>query len=573
MRLKVFFITISFVFFLVLTRLAYMQVVRGGYYRQLSGKNCIRLIARQARRGTIYDRNGMVLAENLPSYDVLVIPQDFQEPEAGFSFLSRALQKDKQELVKKFRLNRSAPFAPVVIAKNISREQAIKIEENKNQFPGISVQVNAKRSYPFASICSHILGYVGEIDRFRITRLKDYGYKIKDAVGYGGIEEYYDNFLRGEDGGVQIEVDNRGRQVRMLGLRTPTPGEDIVLTIDARIQGICAEALSGFKGAAIFMDPKNGEILSMVSSPAFDPNVFVDRYDPDLLSGYFRDKQSPLLDRAISGLYSPGSVFKVVTALAALEQGRSSAKTSFSCNGSYRLGNREFACWKEHGLQDLRSAFVHSCNVYFYHLGRLAGPEALSRFAYEFGFGQITGIDLPAQALGTVPSRIQKKASRKESWYPGDTLNFSIGQGDLLVTPLQLTAMMSAVVNGAFSVRPHLAKQIAGREIESSRRQKSLKIKPQNLEMVRRDLRAVVSEPTGTAHILNIENLGIAGKTGTVEVAQGKPHAWFVGFFPYREPRMVFCVFLENGGSGYNACLVARDILKRILEEKILQAE
>ncbi|MFZ5800682.1 MAG: penicillin-binding protein 2 [Candidatus Omnitrophota bacterium] len=570
MRLKIFFITLSLMFLLVLLRLAYMQLIMGGYYRQLSAKNCIRLIARQARRGTVYDRNGIILAENLPSYDVVIIPQDFQEPEAGFVFLSRALQKDRQELVKHFRLNRNAPFAPVVVAKNISREQAIKIEENKNQYPGISVQVNAKRAYPLASVSSHILGYVGEIDRFRITRLKDYGYKLKDMVGYGGIEEYYDNFLRGEDGGVQIVVDNRGRQVRMLGMRSPTAGKDIRLTIDARIQKICAEALSGFKGAAIFMDPKNGEILGMVSSPAFDPNVFVERYAPDLLSGYFQDQQAPLLNRAVSGLYAPGSVFKVVTALAALEQGKVSAVTSFFCNGSYQLGNRQFACTQKHGLQDLRLAFAHSCNVYFYHLGRLAGPEALSRLAYELGFGQTAGLDLPAQAQGIIPSPIQKRMARKENWYPGDTLNFSIGQGELLVTPLQLTIMMATVVNGTFAARPHLVKEVAGRQPAVIGRQKRLKIKPQNLEIVRRDLRAVVSEPTGTAHILNIENLKVAGKTGTAQVGQGRPHAWFVGFFPYQEPKMVFAVFLENGGSGYNACVVAREILRRMVEEKIL---
>ncbi|MDP3143670.1 MAG: penicillin-binding protein 2, partial [Candidatus Omnitrophota bacterium] len=266
MRLKILHIIIIILFCIVLSGLVYLQLIRGSAYYLSGQNNCIRLITQQAKRGIIYDRNGVVLADSRLSFDVTVIPQDFKNPEESFNYLSRFLQKDRAELIKRYRLNRWALFAPVVVAKNISREEAIKLEENKNQIPGVAVQINPKRFYPFGPACSHLLGYLGQIDRFRVTKLKDYGYKIKDIVGYSGVEEYYDNFLRGEDGGTQIEVDNRGNQVRMLGMRLPKDGRSITLTVDSRMQKIAADLMVGKKGAIIFMDPLNGEILCLVSS-------------------------------------------------------------------------------------------------------------------------------------------------------------------------------------------------------------------------------------------------------------------------------------------------------------------
>jgi penicillin-binding protein 2 len=570
MRLKILHIIIGLLFGIVVCGLIFLQLIRGNSYYDLSRGNCIRLITQEAKRGTIYDRNGVVIADNRISFDVAVTPQELKDPDGIFGYLSRVLQRDQDDLVRKYRLNRWVPFAPVIVARNIQREEAIRLEENKNQLPGISVQINAKRFYPFGPACSHILGYIGQIDRFRVTKLKDYGYKVKDMVGYSGVEEYYDNFLRGEDGGTQIEVDSKGNQERLLGLRLPTDGKDITLTVDSRIQKIATDLLDGRRGAVVFMDPASGEIWCLVSSPAFDPNAFIERNDDALLSGYLRNPSSPLLNRAIKGLYSPGSVFKIITALCGLESGKISPPTSFFCKGIFELGNREFSCGEPHGIQDLRMAMVHSCNVYFYHVGLMAGPEMLNKYAREFGLGSPTNIDLPSESRGLVPSRLQKKISKNEQWYNGDTVNFSIGQGDILTTPLQMVELMSIFVDGATGIRPHLVKKIEEKDVAYPSAATKLKIKSESLAGVRSYLRSVVADSTGTAHILDIEGLGVAGKTGTVQVSKGDPHAWFVGFFPVKKPRLVFCVFLENGGSSYNACVVAKEILEAMVAQKIL---
>jgi len=570
MRIKIFHIIIAILFCILLVSLVYMQLIRGNFYYRLSEGNRIRLISQQAKRGIIFDRNGVVIAGNKISFDVMAIPQDIDDIDSSLTVLSRFLQKGRIELLRKFALGRTLPFFPVTLARNISREEAIIIEENKDQLAGIEVQVNAKRFYPLAESGSHILGYLGEIDRFRITKLKDYGYKIRDLIGYSGIEEYYDNFLRGEDGGTQVEVDSRGRQVRMLAKKEARQGRDITLTVDGRLQQIASASIGDKKGAVVFMDPFNGEILCMVSAPAFNPNAFIDRDNDALLNRYFRDQASPLLNRAVKGLYSPGSVFKIVTALAALEAKKITPVTSFLCNGSFYLGHQEFSCWEPHGLQDLRQAVVHSCNVYFYHTGLMVGPDGLSRLAKEFGLGSLVGIDLPAESRGQVPSRLQRKLSKNENWYNGDTVNFSIGQGDLLVTPLQLVRLIGQVVTGGKNVQPHLVKKIEGIETKKEIPAGHLTISKESLEKMKDYLHVAVTDESGTAHILDFAGLGIAGKTGTVQVEKGNPHAWFVGFFPYENPRYVFCVFLENGGSSYNACVVARKMFEAMLAQKIL---
>jgi penicillin-binding protein 2 len=570
MRIKIFHIFVILLFVLVVCGLFFLQIIRGSYYYRLSNSNRIRLIPQEAERGIIYDRNGAVVADNKISFDVALVPQDLGDAEKTFNYLSVTLDKDRNDVLREFRLNRWTPFAPAKVARNIPRETAIKLEEVKDLYPGMVVQIRAQRFYPFGPACSHILGYLGQIDRSRITRLKDYGYKIKDIIGYAGVEEYYDNFLRGEDGGTQIEVDNLGRQVRLLGMRQPQKGRDLILTVDSRMQKIAYAALENRRGAAVFMEPDSGEIFCMVSSPSFNPNAFIDRSDGDLLRNYFSNSASPLLNRVTQGLYPPGSVFKIITAIAALETGKINYATSFVCKGSFTLGNREFLCSEIHGLQNLKQALTHSCNVYFYHTGLMVGSDALNRYAREFGLGVATGIDLPSEVKGLVPSRLQKKISKNENWFEGDTVNFSIGQGDVLTTPLQLTRLMAILLTGYSDIRPHLVKKVGDREIDRGQLKNRLKIKPEYLEQIEADLRSVVADPTGTANVLNLPNLKVAGKTGTAQVGGGRSHAWFVGFFPSDKPRMVFCVFLENGGSSYNACVVARRILEEMVAEDIL---
>ena len=569
MRLKIIRITIIFIFLTIILSLVYAQVIRGNYYYTLSRNNSIRVVSIDGKRGRILDRNGVMISDNRVAFDVMVVPQEVKDKEALFDYLGRILATDKGKVIKIYQQRMVSPVTPVVVAHDIEKEKAIILEENKFRFPGLLVQTSFTRYYPFGEINAHVVGYVGKINRSKITQLKDYGYTIQNIVGYSGVEEYYDRYLKGESGGRQIEVNNRGEQVRLLGLKEPASGQDITLTIDNRIQKVAMESLQGRKGAIVVMDLDNGEILGMVSSPTFDPNIFVDGR-PEL-SALFSDSSAPLLNRVISGQYPPGSVFKVPLTIAALENHKIIPSTSFLCPGFYRLGQRQFNCSHSHGLQNLTEAIANSCNVYFFNTGLLAGPSLMMKYAKLFGLGDLTNIDLPYEARGLIPEKPQRRNARQQRWYEGDILNMSIGQGDILVTPLQLMRMMATVARNGEEINPHVIKSINAVEIKKNFSSRHINVDPKTFEIVRTGLKAAVGSYTGTAHILDIEGLSVFGKTGTAQTSgEYNNHAWFVGFCPEAKTKIVFCVFLEYGGSSYNACLVARDLLLGIKEEKIL---
>lgn len=570
MRLKILHIIIVVFFLIALLGLVYTQVFKGLFYYRKSQNNCIRIVPQQAKRGLVLDRNAAVLADNRMSFNLAIIPQELKDKEQEFLSISRILDKDKASLEKEFRKNQSLPFVPAIVAKNIDKKQAIILEQKKSGFPGVIVEQDAQRFYPFHGAAAHAIGYVGEIDKTRITKLKDYGYKVKDIIGYSGLEEFYDAILRGQEGGAQIEVDNRGIPVRVIADRLAQRGRDITLTLDLRIQKIASDLLEGKRGAIIVMDPNNGEILAMVSSPTFDPNIFVSQNSGEDINGLLNNKNSPLLNRAVAGLYSPGSVFKAVVAVAALESKKIDIYSSFFCNGKMNLGGRDFNCWSKHNDQNLEQAIMHSCNVFFYHLGLLLGADLLNKYAVEFGLGSLTGIDLPVESKGLVPSRSQKSIFKKEAWFPGDSLNFSIGQGDLLLTPLQAVKLMAIIANNGIIIKPHLLKAIEGKDIELPKKYRKVNIKAETLARVKSYLLGVVKSETGTAHLLAMDNLSIAGKTGTVQTAGfGRQHAWFVGFAPFEKPKIVFCVFLEHGGYSSESCVIAKEMLQEMLKEKI----
>ena len=568
MRFKIFNTIIVILFAILLVGLFNIQLIQGRHYYELSEKNHIRLIELEAMRGRIFDRNGVILADNKLSFDVAIIPQEFNRK--NFARLSEILDIDVERINKKFKLGYISPFAPIVIEKNISKRKAILIEQEKFELPGVVVQMKPQRHYPKRGAGSHVLGYVGLIDRSKITKLKSYGYRIKDIVGYTGVEEYYDESLRGESGGVQIEVDNKGRQLRVLGMRPTISGRDLVLTIDSRLQEKAAELLEEKKGAIIVMQPDTGEVLALVSSPKFDPNYFTIDYSKNEIRRLLNDYRSPMLNRAISGLYPPGSVFKIIVAIAALEIKKASAHTSFNCPGSKRVGNRKFLCWDTHGMQDFINAITHSCNVYFYNLGLLAGPDALTRYAREVSLGGKTQIDLFFEEKGNVPDRIQRKLKRKENWYKGDTANYAIGQGELLVTPIQTVRLMAAIANGGILPRPYIAEYIVDEKIHRPRIFPRFSFRKSNLDLIKASLRNVVASSTGTAHLLEIDDLKVSGKTGTAQAGRGKSHAWFVGYATQKKSKIAFCVFLEHGGGSQNAVLMTRGLLKFILSEGLL---
>ena len=564
MRLKIIRLIAVLLFLLISAKLIHTQLILGWHYYNLSLSNSIRVVPIESKRGRIFDRNGIVLADNRASFDVVLIPQEAKDKDAVFAYLSKISNKEKDSLRKIFRQRTISPFAPVVLLKNISRETAIVIEENKFRFPGLFIQENIRRYHPFGEINAHLLGYVGKISRSRLTQMKEYGYAMQDVVGYSGVEEYYDHFLKGEDGGLQIEVNNKGKQVRVLGSRDSTKGQDVTLTIDNRIQEIAAQALKGHKGAVVVMDVDKGEILGMVSFPSFDPNIFIEGR-PEV-SRFFSDSDAPLLNRVISGQYPPGSTLKVTNTIGALETKKITQGTTFFCQGYYALGNRQFQCSHTHGAQNLIEGIAHSCNVYFFNVGLLIGPQTINKYARLLGLGELTNIDLPSEAKGLIPDR-----PKRQNWHKGDILNVSIGQGDVLVTPIQMVRMMAVVARDGKFMHPHVVKAIGGAEVEEPGFGRHASVSQETLDILKMGLKSAVEDPAGTARALKIEGLPVYGKTGTAQTSGGRDHhAWFVGYCPTAKTRIAFCIFLEYGGSSYNACMIGRDLLLRMKEEEIL---
>jgi len=548
--------------------LFFVQVISGGRFYELSLRNTIRLIPEEPYRGRIFDRYGSLMADNILSFDAVIIPQELKDKEAVYKRLGEVLGMDKIQVARKYERGYYNPFTPVCIQSGIDKATAITLEEKKFDFKGIAVDLNSRRFYPNGLTASHVLGYIGEIDKSGITRLKEYGYDLKDKIGYSGLEEKLDIFLRGEKGGQQIEVDNRGRQVRLLGYRPPKIGKDVVLTIDLEMQRVSDKLLAGNKGAIVVMDVHTGDVFVLSSAPAFDPNVFVGRKDKKALNYFLGSEDAPLFNRAVNGQFPPGSIFKIITVAAALKTKRVSDRTTYVCAGSLKVGNRYFKCWSEHGPQDFYQAVAHSCDVYFYHIGITAGADLLANTAHEFGFGSLTGIDLPQEAQGFIPSRLWKRISLFENWYDGDTVNFSIGQGYVLTTPLQLTRMMAIVANGGNMVVPRLTKAIAGVDVPL-KEPKKMKIPKEDLDLIRKALRGPVLQETGTAHTLDVQGLDICAKTGTAQVHGKESHAWVAGFFPENDPKYAFCILLESSGSSHNACALGKvlfdEIKKRLL--------
>lgn len=571
MRVKILRVIIVALFLLITLGLIYVQVIQGRYYYLLSTNNRIRIVPLEGWRGKIKDRNGRVLADRRVAYNVMVAPQDINSSQELFQFLGKVLGVEPKHIESRYIQKKYAPFAPVVVAEDIDRDKAIILEENRYLYPGLIIEEGFKRSYPLNENSAHVLGYVGKINPAEQEKFKEYGYSPQSIVGKSGVEKYYDTYLKGGAGGVQIEVNSRGQQVRLISFKDPTGGQDISLTIDSDIQQIAVDSLAGQTGVIIVMDMANGEILGLTNSPAYDPNVFVDSAKNQQISKLFSDSSAPLLNRGIKGLFPPGSVFKVPVALGALNDHKINRQSSFVCNGFYELGGKQFRCTHMHGPQNVIESLAHSCNIFYYHLGFMLGPDVMERYAQLFGLGRLTYIDLPFEEEGNIPGRRQKTQRGKKGWYPGNTLNLSIGQGDALVTPLQLVRMMATVANDGVEVQPHVIKAIGDINIEQYNFKRIIQIDKQALVIVQKGMRAAVTNYSGTAHALDIEHLYVAGKTGTAQTSSGKEdHSWFVGYAKNDKQNIAFCVFLEHGGSSHNACLVAREMLLRMRERKIL---
>ncbi|MEE8359653.1 MAG: penicillin-binding protein 2 [Candidatus Omnitrophota bacterium] len=565
MRIRILGVIIFIPVFLLVTGLFYLQIIKGANYQRLATRNRIRLVPIESPRGRIFDRNGVLLVNNRISFDVSIITQELKNKDVVFDKLARRLNQTKESLEEALKNNFITPFQPVKIAFDIGKIKAITIEEERIDLPGVLIETAPHRHYIYKNTGSHIFGYLGLINSRELEKLKSYGYTMDDYVGRAGVEKYYDNYLKGTHGGMQIEVDNMGHQVGILGIREPIKGKDLYLSIDIRLQEFIEEIFKDARGVACVMDPRSGEILSLVSSPSFDPNIFMARKNSGEITDLFQSEDYPLLNRSTQCSYPPGSVFKIVTISAGLEKKISPERTLY-CSGLYFLGGSIFRCWKEkgHGALAARDALKHSCNVYFYQLGRMAGAEEIANFATKYGFGQPTGVDLPGEFSGLVPNRMWKFLNKREPWYEGETLNYAIGQGFLLVTPMQIVRMVSSVANGGDLVRPFLVKRIEDVDISQTRKT-PVNISKETLDIVKEGLIKVVNDPDGTGRRAYIKGVRVAGKTGTAQTSQPRTHAWFTGFAPSDDPKVALVVFLEYGGKGgLGASKTAHDIFAKL---------
>lgn len=543
-RFQLFRLLITSLIGILIAGLFRVQVLKGPHFYRLSEHNRIRLVSLMAPRGDIYDRNGILLAGSRPSYTVSAVPDDVTSED--LSLLSDILKLPLPEIKSRIDKGKKVPFMPVVLKRGVDIETLYQLEERRPELGGVLIQVEALRYYPFKSELAHLVGYVGKISKQELESDEEGRYEREDMIGRAGIERGIDATLRGENGGRQIEVDARGRESKVLSEREPKKGSDVTLTIDMRLQSRIEEIFAGERGTVGLLDLASGEILAWVNRPSFDPNAFVDPNKSEERLRYLKDPNLPMMDRGLRAVYPPGSLFKPVTALAALEKGKLTPQSTFFCNGVFRLrpGTRPFRCWqaKGHGPVNLTKALERSCNVFFYHLGRMLTPEEISDMARRLGLGEPLGVEV-LSAKSIVPDQAWKKKRFKEKWYQGETISFAIGQGYLTLTPMELMRMVGTVALGHEMPALHFLK---GREMP----RKKVLLAEEDVQAVKRGMFQVVQSQFGTGQYARVPFMNVGGKTGTAQARSGGSHAWFGGFYPFEEPKVAFIVFVEHGKSG-----------------------
>ena len=542
-------------------RLAYLQMIQGTRNRQLAENNRIRLIPKQPVRGNIFDRKGRVLASSRLSYAVYLWPIALKKAEwpQTRQHLSKILNLPEADIQK--RVARAGFNSPslIRIERDISPAQITALAEYSNQLEGVEVDIEAVRNYPNGDLAAHVLGYTGEMNDEELAKRRSEGYRMGDIVGQMGVEQAYEDRLRGEWGGQQVEVDGAGQVLRVLGQKKAKSGKDVQLTLDLKVQKAAEAALGNRKGAIVALDHKNGAVLAMVSRPTFDPNIFSTRITPDTWK-QLQGKGNPFVNRSMRG-FPPASTFKVVTATAGLESGKYSPDTILQTYAALQVGNTAFGEWNKAGFGPLGfvGAMAISSNTFFGQVGRGVGGPTLIEWSRKYGFGQKTGIELSEEASGLVADEAWKQKVYKWEWTVGDTVNMSIGQGFTQATPLQIAVMFAVPANGGYRVKPHLLKE----DEDSKKWRKSINLKPSTVKVLRQGLRQVVSAGTGKA--LDVPHLPpVAGKSGTAEAPPGKPHAWFGAYAPADKPEIVVVAFAEHSGGGGGK--VAGPMVLQVLE-------
>ena len=571
-RFEILGILCALVFLVLLGRVAYLQLYEGEYYKKQADGNRIRLTPIMAPRGLFFDRNGQPLVNNRPGFTVVVSAKEKNFTNEVAAKLATILDIPIEEIIAKVEKNKGS-FEPVTIKSDLTPELVTKIEERKNEFPGVMILVQPLRTYIYNEFAAHALGYVGEISEKELETLKSKGYKAGNIIGKMGLEKYYDSVLRGQDGGNRVEVDVAGRIVHEMGRKEPLPGHNIYLTIDLEIQKAAEKALdehlewlrryggapNAFAGAIVVLDPRDGAVLALVSRPTFNPNSFVSGISHKEWSKISQNPYNPMDNKAISGEYPPGSTFKMATGTAALELNKITPEEKIFDSGQHWLVPKGNAGGAALGWISFKDALIKSDNVYFYELGNRLGIDNLEKYAKQFGYGALTGINLYGESEGIVASAAYKRRILNEDWYLAETFDAAIGQGFQLATPLQMAVVTAAIANGGVRYKPYLVSKIVsdkGELIESfaPKEMGRLPASKKTLDLIKSALRGVAQEG-GTAWQLGSFPVPLAGKTGTSENSQGKDHGLFVTYAPADNPDIAIAMVIEQGGYGSTATI------------------
>jgi penicillin-binding protein 2 len=568
------------IFSVLALRLWHLQILGVDHYRELSERNRIRYVAIQAPRGTIFDRYGNLLVDNRPAFTVSVLRQEVGDRERVFAALGDLLDVDVEQLEERWRAGQGLPrYQPLPLLEDIGRQAMEKVQENSVNLPGILVEVKPLRAYPYGEMAAHLFGYLGEVSEQELKRSGFAGYRSGEMVGKTALERMFEDRLRGAAGQKRIEVNVKGRELRQVTTRNPLPGRRLYLTIDATLQQAAETALADNAGAIVALDVNNGEVLAFVSRPTFDPAWFARGVKSEEWRDLIDNPRHPMTNKVLRGQYPPGSTFKMAVALAALETGTVTPATRVQCNGSFKLGSYEYRCWKKrgHGSVDLHKAIKESCDVWFYTVGLETGIDRIASAAQRLGLGKQTGFPFGKERSGLIPTRAWKKKRFGTSWYNGETVISSIGQGFVLTTPLQLASMAAALANGGTVWRPQVVQKIVDLAGGTDWILKPEKLTEtawpeESLRAVQGAMESVVNDVGGTAWRSRLKNVRFAGKTGTAQVIkrksdeeeeketkddvipyQNRDHALFVSYAPVDNPQISVAVVVEHGGHGSSA--------------------
>ena len=574
-------------FTLLTGRMFQLSVLQNDQFAMLAEDNRINLQLVAPRRGRLYDRVGVELANTAQNFRVLLVPEQTKNPRAVLEKLATLVPNlSPQRIQRVLRdIGRGKKFNPVLVVEGLSWEEFAKVNINTPDLTGIVPDVGELRSYPYGAWLSHVLGYVAGVTDKDIEKQPELLSLPGFRMGRSGVEKAADDALRGTPGASNVEVNAHGRVIRELSRREGTPGQDVVLSLDMEVQKIAQEKLAGQSGSVVVMDVETGEIISIVSAPGFDPNAFTGTVSPAIWKQLNEDELKPLLNKAITGIYPPGSTYKPIVALAALASGAMSPQARVHCSGARALGSHVFHCWKRggHGSVDMHAAIKQSCDSYFYECARRTGIEAIAAMSRKFGLGQVYGLEIPGEKSGLMPDPAWKLRARKDSWRDGDTFNVGIGQGAVLTTPLQLCVMTARLANGGKAVMPHVIRSFGGVE-RVLPPPEDMGLDPAHVAIVHSGMDAVTNQGgTGARSRIDIEGFDMAGKTGTAQVRRltadlrgrsadsipwkFRDHALFIAFAPVDKPRYAISVVVEHGGGGSKtAAPIAKDVMTLVAQ-------